>query len=228
MKMFKTAALAAIILGCIGLNAAEKVYSWDFVQGGAGTGDVELFLRKNSVLTVDGLTCFEHKKNLAGGACTDKVVPELTPAGAFTLEVTFVLNNLEQNRIFLWDNKYLVSPRNNSKQDNSGFALVINKATKGGLYPSLYAGFGDHSKQVSGSILQLKKDTVHTLKVECSAAGTVKFLLDKKPCGSGKIDPMPLAPAVFPTVIGDRVSSDYWTLPGTIMQVKLTVITNAK
>ncbi|MBE6369355.1 MAG: hypothetical protein E7056_04245 [Lentisphaerae bacterium] len=228
MKMFKKAVIAAMILGCIGLNAAEKVYAWNFVQGNDGSNTIDMFLRKNSVISADGLTCFEHKKNLAGGAFTKTVVPELTPAGAFTLEVTFMLNNLEQNRMFLWDNKYLVSPRNKSKQDNSGFALVINKTSKGSLHPSLYAGFGDHSKQVTGTALQLQKGKVHTLTVECSETGAVKFFLDKKPCGAGKIDPMPLAPAVFPTVIGDRVGSDYWTLPGTIMQVKLTVKTSDK
>ena len=59
------AVIAAMILGCIGLNAAEKVYAWNFVQGNFYGIPVSGL---NNMDTIFQTTMVEGKERMHGGA----------------------------------------------------------------------------------------------------------------------------------------------------------------
>lgn len=226
--------LAVILsfVNILGTNASDNkiIAEWNFQSGkineinhrfdGELRGETTLGQDSegNSVLLLP-----ESSIHKASGLCMNNIYRELTPNTPFSLEIRFRIDSTTQKqRMMLWDNKYILSSNsdNKSKRNHSGFSLKLRK-TGTDWVPYAYFGYGNSSLEFTGKAAMLDDGEYHVLRLEYSPV-MLRFLVDGKLNHSQTTKaPSSLAPAVFSTVIGDRVGSNYRGFEGAIAKVTL-------
>ena len=111
----KILSLAAALLLSGGVLSAAVIAEWDFTKGlKSSDGKFELKIRdgKFAQQTPEGLVCIDPGKDVNAGVTAVKRYAELTPAGAFELEMTFkpdfskFFPNTKRKEAVLFDSKY--------------------------------------------------------------------------------------------------------------------------
>ena len=215
-----------LLSALLSLVAAEPttIAEWDFTTPGALSGAIPLDLRGASKLE-GGLVVLEEDPSKPSGAITKRIIPSLTPANAFSIEATIVLDaDFRRPRGFramLFDNKYITLPAPSQAKFHGGVQFWLQPADPFCYAPAAAFGFGASSKQVQGVTRAMKPGVPHTVKLHFTAAGRVFFTVDGEDCGGGEVPAGPLAPAANGTALGNRCGSQYHALGGKLLKVVL-------
>ena len=210
----------------------EKIVArWDFTTGKteSSIGNFPLNLRGKTKVGEKGLTTGDSPDSKPEGAVTRKIYPELSPP-AFRLTVRFRLSEKafsgKKNMFFLWDNKYLHYRHAKDRAEyNRGFMLYLVRLKNGSFRAQAAIGFGTKSAIFFGPDWKTSPGKNHTLSFEYDGISRVRFLLDRRrKLERTSIIRGPVAPAFYPTVIGDRVFSGYYPFDGEISAVELVSI----
>jgi len=215
----------------------QVIALWQF-DAGAETKDASgrgltLRLRGRSRFVKDGrfgvcLRCFAASSRQAEGAVTVEHANDLSPAGAFTLELWIRprLEMRDSTLAFLLDNKYIHYQREgNQRQHNSGYVFFLRKVGHQGQWePTVLLGFGEGSERYRAETpVTLTPDTWYHLAFCYDGVGTGRIYLNGKDIGGailkGRGD---IAPAKYPLTIGARVSSNHIGFAGDIDQVRVS------
>ena len=160
----------------------------------------------------------------ASGAVLENV-PELTPEGAFTMEMW--IRPSEQlstkDRAYLVDNKYLVG--DTAPTANRGFKIFLRRSgepDKHRYYVSVNLGLADGTAGMAAGPLELLPDEWAHIAFTYDGEKIGRVYRDGKLVGEKEFEHSgPLVPASREFVIGDRVGSNYYRFLGTISQVRL-------
>ena len=234
MKIFS---IAAALLVSSQMLSAATIAEWDLTKGlKSSDGKFELKARNSKFVqqTIEGMVFTAPDKDIDAGLTAVKRYSELTPAGAFELEMTFKVDfskfhpNTKRKEAVIFDSKYYFNTKPGSKAAmNSGFMLRL-RVGKGVLVPVALFGYGDHTTMVSGKAFKGSADKFHTLRMSYDPAGFVSFQLDNQPKQTVEFDGGKLAPAVRAVVIGDRISSTRSPFAGVISKVVLRTVEPVK
>ncbi|MDD4728246.1 MAG: hypothetical protein PHN55_05800 [Dysgonamonadaceae bacterium] len=220
------------LMNILVVNASDDkiIAKWNFQNGKIEESNQRFTgkLRGETILGKDhqgnsALILTASKMSDPNGLHMSEVYKELTPSGAFSLEVKFRINpKTQKQQMVLWDNKYIISPKpeNKDKSSHSGFSLLLAK--RGEKWePRSYNGYGNSSMIFYGEPEELNDGEYHTLRLEYSPL-EIRFLIDGElNYREIMVTPNSLSPAVNPTVIGDRVGPNYNGFDGTIAEVTL-------
>ncbi len=219
--------ICCIILGGVFADEGKIIAQWDFKTGKTVStdGKFEGTLRGTASFGPNGLVLPATPVNQAGGLVMGANYPELTPQGAFRMEVTFRPEKkitAGKPTVMLWDSKYLASPKKDdqSKRSNSGFALGLRKSGNNWRATAFF-GYGTSSLSVTSAPFRLDSANFHTLMMDY-APTRVLFILNGELVSIVPLDASgPLATAVFRPVIGDRYAGNYWGFEGEITALTL-------
>lgn len=227
MKIFSIAAALLITAQAV---PAAVIAEWDLSKSlKSADGRFELKIRNEKFVqqTAEGMIFTDPGKDIDAGLTAVKRYPELTPAGAFELEIKFKPDfsrfspNTKRKDAVIFDTKYLFNTRPGSKKAvNSGF-LVRLRFGKDAVLPDIFLGYGDHTKQVTGQWKKGFGNDFHTLRIGYDPAGFVSFQWDDQVKHTVEIEGGKIAPAVRAAVIGDRISSTRSPFAGIISKVVL-------
>ncbi len=216
---------------------AATIAEWDFSKSlKSADGKFELKARNTDFVkpTAEGMQFSAPAKDIDAGLTAIKRYQELTPAGAFELEITFKPDfnkfspNTKRKEAVIFDSKYYFNTKPGSKKAlNSGF-LVRLRFAKNAMQPSVFFGYGDHTRQVAGKWLKNAGNTFHTLKIAYDPAGFATFNWDNKIKETVEFEGGRIAPAVRAVVIGDRISSTRSPFAGIISKVVLRTVEPVK
>ena len=226
----KILSLAAALLFSGGVLSAAVIAEWDFTKGlKSSDGKFELKIRdaKFAQQTPEGLVCIDPGKDVNAGVTAVKRYAELTPAGAFELEMTFkpdfskFFPNTKRKEAVLFDSKYYFNTKPGSKKSfNSGF-LVRLRFSKNSMQPAVFFGYGDHTTQIAGKAIKIEDGKLYTLLFRYDPAGFATFIWDDKNKNTVEFEGGKIAPAVRSVVIGDRISSTRSPFAGVIKKAAL-------
>lgn len=142
--------------------------------------------------------------------------PDLSPAGAFTLEMWIApkAEFADNLRCFLLDKKYV---------DHTDYQWQIGEADKGGRRRMwITLGFGSESRVFYAEAARFETGVWHHLAFTYDGAGEGRFFIDGQTSGSqhheGVSTPVPGTKSLS---IGDRLGSNYGGFPGLIDEVRL-------
>lgn len=160
------------------------------------------------------------------GLILDKTYPELTPAAGFRLEITFQHHatlRQQQPQQLLWDNKYLLAGNYPNAQGNhAGLAVALTHQGGDAFVPTVWLGIGTSTKICTGKSVSLPTGKPHTLHISYNGINRLDIALNGTLNSSFTFaDGGPLAPAIRPTVIGDRYGSTHNRFDGGIARIKL-------
>lgn len=206
---------------------------WQFNAGqetedNSGRGHT-LKLRGNAGFVPEGRfgSCLESfpartEDNQAGGGMAANS-PQLTPDGAFTLELWLKpkpeMSAAKQS--FLVDKKYFHYARD-LPQANTDYCLYLEHRSGAGYTITASLGFGTDSVWASSQTVQLEAGTWYQLAYAYDGAGTSRFFVDGKAVGKA-VHPGRGAVTAGrnPLVIGDRVGSSYVGCAAFLDEVRL-------
>jgi hypothetical protein len=149
-------------------------------------------------------------------AAVAKNQPDLTPKGAFTIEMWIRPKPelKEYGQAFLLDKKYV---------SHADYQLILMEASKSGdrtLRACL--GFGADSDDYHSSPFRLEPGSWYHVAFTYDGAGTGAFYLNGVPRGStSRAGRKSVTPGGHPLSIGDRIGSYYHGFPGLIDQVRI-------
>jgi len=230
--MIKQIALAGMLLGGGMVFGQEVIAHWDFSKGKIDSADGKFKMRCRGNTRIAGpegkqfLEVGITRKDKPEGIIAVKKYPELTPKGAFRLEIKARLREPTGTKPFvLWDTHYHLNPKNIEPNKKKGFTLYLVRSKDGRLRPQAAFGFADSLDVVYGNLIDLAEDKDFTLALEYDGDKKVCFFLDGKLIRAAKVKRGgPLAEAIYPLVIGDRYGSSYNRFDGQILEVKLTAL----
>ena len=230
--MFKKMLVWSCVMGTMVLSAQNIIAEWDFSKGSPNSTDGKF------VSKLRGKTHFsETQKSLVigksdsrepEGLMLGKNYPELSPTGAFRLDVTcrFCEKASGGAAMILWDSKYVHYSLNNPKWHyGMTFFLVRKKQdSNAAVMPQIALGFGDHSEIISGGTVEIDFKTPVTFSVEYDGADKCTFFANGKIVGAPRSLKTggPLAPSRYGISIGDRLMALSARFDGEILSVKLT------
>ena len=159
----------------------------------------------------------------AGGAVT-KNAPELSPAGAFTIDLWFQPKpEIEDQAIaFLVDKKYYHYARD-LPQANWDYCLYLQRA--GAQQRQLVAnlGYGKDSAVYSSRSFELKAGQWYHFAFTYDGAGTGRFFVGGQPAGRTTHEGRgPVTAGTYDLVLGDRYGSLYVGCAGILDEVRLS------
>lgn len=137
--------------------------------------------------------------------------PELSPEGAFTLEVRFRPKEdfAEHARHFLLDNKYY-SYASDHPRANAGYMLYLQRTRDRRFQPVAFLGFGEDSAFFHGDPVEISAEGWVHLAFAYDGEGTGRFYVDGTLRGAPAHEGRgPIAPAQYNLAIGDRHGSNY-------------------
>ncbi len=227
--MKKTAFYATVstLLAVFTLAAAAPIAEWDFARPDAAAGKFPLKMRGETKIDNAKLTVLNADPTKPAGAATAEIHPELTPAKAFTLSVTFELDGTfrrsAKSNAMLWDSKYVTAPDDAQKKFHNGFQLFLEpmRPQPDQFRIAAAFGYGDKSARARSGVVTIAPDRVHTVDMLFTATGKVEFTLDGVPAGSAALPTGAVAAAERGVVLGDRHGSYFWPLGGRISKVVL-------
>ena len=185
----KKLTIFAVFAAAAASLSAATIAEWDLSKGlKSADGKFELKMRNPKFVqqTAEGMVFSAPGKDIDAGLATVKRYSELTPAGAFELEMTFKADfskfspNTKRKEAVIFDSKYYFNTKPGSKKAmNSGF-MVRLRFGKNSMQPGMFIGYGDHTKQVAGKWFQASSG-FHTLRVSYDPSGFVSFQWDDRP-----------------------------------------------
>ena len=234
--MIKQIALAGMLL-LVGMAFGQEVIAhWDFSKGKIDSADRKFKMRFRGNTRISGpegkqyLDVGINNKEKPEGIIALEEYPELTPKGAFRLEVKARLRERTSNKDYmvLWDNNYILNlwgPHKTNPNSKKGLIVYLIRSKDGKFRPHASFGFAESLDAVCGYPIALEENQVFTLALEYDGVKKVSFFLDGKLNRTTAVKKGgPLAQAVYPLVIGDRYKSNYNRFDGQILKVKLTAL----
>ena len=230
--------IAVGLLAAAGLVSAQEVIaSWDFTKGKIDSVDGKFKMRFRGNTKIAGEEGKQYldvgltNKDKPEGIVTVKKYPELTPKGAFRLEVKARLREQSTNKpeMAIWDNNYVMDAswgRHKTNPDSKkGFAFQLIRRKDGKFICAGRFGFAKSLEPAYSKPMALNEDEDFTLAMEYDGVKTVSFYLNgtlnqKTNLKTGG----PLTEAVYPLTIGDRHSSIHQRFDGQILEVKLIAL----
>ena len=159
----------------------------------------------------------------AQGAQVDNE-PELSPAGAFTLEAWFSPKpEMDQYpRVFLLDKKnYFYASE--SPRANHDYCLYLTRVGENRRRIAAFLGYGQDSAQYTSSDVDVLPGEWYHVAFTYDGQGTGRFFLNGKRVGKTTHDGRgAISPGGYGLVIGDRYGSTHQGFPGFIDQVRLS------
>ena len=161
---------------------------------------------------------------MSGEGAVAKNAADLSPAGAFTLELWFQPKpEIEEREIvFLLDKKYYHYAKD-LPQANWDYCLYLAKTARQRRQLVAYLGYGKDSAAYTSRSFPLLPGQWYHLAFSYDGAGTGRFFLNGRPMGrtvhAGR---GPIAPGQYDLVLGDRYGSLYVGCPGYLDEVRLT------
>ena len=234
--MIRQIALAGMLLACGMLSGQEVIANWDFTKGKIDSVDGKFKMRyrgKTRIAGPDGKQYLDvgiNNKEQPEGVISLKKYPELTPKGAFRLEVKARLRKQTSNKSYLvlWDNNHFLSlwgPHKTNENAKKGLIVYLTREKGGKLRPYASFGFGKSLDPVYGNPVELAEEQDFTLALEYDGVKKFSFYLNGKLNRAATVKTGgPLAEAVYPLVIGDRFGSGFNRFDGQILEVKLTAL----
>ncbi|HPO72408.1 MAG TPA: hypothetical protein PLJ31_06555 [Armatimonadota bacterium] len=180
-----------------------------FIAGGPLGGYLESFLGGTDNDTQMGAVAKDH--------------PDLSPAGAFTLEAWFAAKpEMEQTaNVFMIDKKYF----NYSREDpraNWDYCLCLARAGKQRRLLA-HLGYGKDSATYSSEAFEVKPGEWIHVAFTYDGAGTGRFFVNGQPAGKTVHEGRgPITPGNYDLVLGDRYGSTHSGFPGYLAQVRLS------
>ena len=214
----------------------EVVAHWDFSKGKIDSTDGKFKMRFRGNTRIAGPEGQQYldvgitNKDRPEGIISVKKYPELTPEGAFRLEIKARLREqtCKSSHMVLWDNNYIIElwgPHKNDVNAKKGLIIYLIRSKGGKLRPQASFGFGESLDSVYGNLIKLEEGQDFTLALEYDGVKKVSFFLNGKLNRTTAVKKGgSLAKAVYPLVIGDRYSSRYNRFDGHILEVKLTAL----
>ena len=235
--MIRTLIAAGLLAAAGMVSAQEEIARWDFSQGKIDSVDGKFKMRFRGNTKIAGEEGKQYldvgltNKDKPEGIVTVKKYPELTPKGAFRLEVKARLREQSSNKteMAIWDNNYVMDASWGKHKTNpdskKGFAFQLLRRKDGKFICAGRFGFEKSLEAAYSKTMTLNEDEDFTLAIEYDGVKTVSFYLN------GKLNQKttlktggPLTEAVYPLTIGDRHSSIHQRFDGQILEVKLTAL----
>lgn len=153
-----------------------------------------------------------------------KDTDELSPAGAFTVELWFApdAKAFEQPTSFLVDKKYInyASDKPNANHD---YLFALHKAAGGQLTLEGQFGFGTATETVSSSPQKIEAGTWHHAALVYDGKGGAAIYLDGAKIGDAQFkDRGAVSNGPIPLIIGDRAGSTGQRFSGRIDEVRIS------
>ena len=235
--MIRTLTAVCLLTAASMLSAQEVIARWDFTQGKIDSVDGKFKTRLRGTTKISGEAGKQYldvglsNNDKPEGITTVKKYPELTPKGAFRLEVKARLREQTSNKVemALWDNNYIMNADWGKHKDNpdskKGFALQLIRRKDGKFYFAGRFGFAESLDAATSKPVTLNEGEDFTVAVEYDGVKTVNFYLNGELNRTAELKTGgSLAEAVYPLCIGDRVSSMHQRFDGQIMEVTLTAL----
>jgi hypothetical protein len=231
--MKKQFIITGILLFSITLFGQEVIAHWDFSKGKIDSADGKFKMNFRGNTKIAGPEGKQYldvgitSKETPEGIISQKNYPELTPDGAFRLEIKARLREQTGTKpyLILWDTHYSMNPKSSDPKRKKGLIFYLVRSKDGKLRPAAAFGFGDSLDFVYGNPVELEEDKDFTLAVEYDGVKKVSFFLDGKLNRATAVKKGgPLAKAAYPLIIGDRYRSGFNRFDGQILEVKLTAL----
>ena len=231
--MKKQFIFAGILLFSIAIFGQEVIAHWDFSKGKIDSADGKFKMNFRGNTKIAGPEGKQYldvgitSKETPEGIISQKNYPELTPDGAFRLEIKARLREQTGTKpyLILWDTHYSMNPKSSDPKRKKGLIFYLARSKDGKLRPAAAFGFGDSLDFVYGNSVELEEDKDFTLAIEYDGVKKVSFFLDGKLNRKTAVKKGgPLAKAAYPLIIGDRYRSGYNRFDGQILEVKLTAL----
>ena len=153
-----------------------------------------------------------------------KNTPELSPAGAFTIDLWFQPKpEIEDQAIaFLLDKKYYHYARD-LPQANWDYCLYLQRAGTGQRQLVANLGYGKDSAVYSSRTFALQPGQWYHFAFTYDGAGTGRFFVDGRPAGRTTHEGRgPVTAGTYDLVLGDRYGSLYVGCAGILDEVRLS------
>lgn len=230
--MIRQIALAGMLLSGSMVFGQEVIAHWDFSKGKIDSVDGKFKMRCRGNTRIAGTEGKQYldvgitNKDRPEGIISVKKYPELSPKGAFRLEIKARLREQTGTKpLVLWDTHYYLNPKNIEPNKKKGLTFYLVRSKDGKLRPYAAFGFADSLDVVYGNLIEPEEDKDFTLALEYDGVRKVSFFLDGKLNRTTEVKKGgPLAEAVYPLVIGDRYNSSFNRFDGQIVEVKLTAL----
>ena len=163
------------------------------------------------------------EENEAGGAVA-KNTPELSPAGAFTIDLWFQPKpEIEDQAIaFLVDKKYYHYARD-LPQANWDYCLYLQRAGAGQRQLVANLGYGKDSAVYSSRTFAMQPGQWYHFAFTYDGAGTGRFFVDGRPAGRTTHEGRgPVTAGTYDLVLGDRYGSLYVGCAGILDEIRLS------
>lgn len=171
-----------------------------------------------------GLESFAaDKEGIAAGGAVARNAPELSPVGAFTIDLWFQPKPeiADQAIAFLVDKKYYHYARD-LPQANWDYCLYLQRAGAGQRQLVANLGYGKDSAVYSSRSFELRTGQWHHLAFTYDGAGTGRFFVNGRPAGRTTHEGRgPITPGRHDIVLGDRYGSLYVGCAGVLDEVRL-------
>ena len=235
--MIRQIVMAGMLLGGGMTFGQEVIAHWDFSKGKIDSVDGKFKMHTRGNTRIAGpegkqyLDVGINNKNKPEGIIAVEKYPELTPQGAFRLEIKARLREQTAKGAYmvLWDNNYILNAtwgRHKTNPDSKkGLIVYLSRNKEGKFRPCASFGFAESLDAVYGNPVELEEDKDFTLGLEYDGVKKVSFFLDGKLNRTTAVKKGgPLVNAVYRLTIGDRFGSSYDRFDGQILEVKLTAL----
>ena len=240
--MIRTLTAVCLLTAASMLSAQEVIARWDFTQGKIDSVDGKFKTKFRGSTKISGeegkqyLDVGMANNDKPEGIMTVKKYPELTPKGAFRLEVKARLREQTTTKpeMVLWDNNYIMNANWGKHKDNpdskKGFALQMIRRKDGKFYFAGRFGFAESLEAAYSKAMTLNEGEDFTVAVEYDGVKAVNFSLNGELINTAELKAGggALAEAVHPLCIGDRYGSLQQRFDGQIMEVTLTALPEKK
>ena len=234
--MIRQIVLAGMLLGGSMVFGQEIIAHWDFTKGKIDSVDGKFKMRCRGNTRIAGPEGEQYldvgitSKDTPEGIISVKKYPELTPQGAFRLEIKARLREPTSKKTYmmLWDNNRTISiygPHKTNPNSKKGLAVYLIRGKEGKIYPQAGFGFEKTLDNAYGMPMEIEENKDFTFTIEYDGIKKVSFFLNGKLNRNALLkNGGSLVEAVNPLVIGDRNISGYCRFDGQILEVKLTAL----
>ncbi|MBQ6599283.1 MAG: hypothetical protein IJH79_17165 [Lentisphaeria bacterium] len=172
--MKKQFIFAGILLFSIAIFGQEVIAHWDFSKGKIDSADGKFKMNFRGNTKIAGpegkqyLDVWITSKETPEGIISQKNYPELTPDGAFRLEIKARLREQTGTKpyLILWDTHYSMNPKSSDPKRKKGLIFYLARSKDGKLRPAAAFGFGDSLDFVYGNTVELEEDKDFILAIE--------------------------------------------------------------
>ncbi|OQA84117.1 MAG: hypothetical protein BWY31_02554 [Lentisphaerae bacterium ADurb.Bin242] len=230
--MWKKLMIAGLFVGAGMTYAEELTAHWDFTKGSLNSMDGRFKAAVRGATQIAGdekegkyLAVGMSRQEKPEGIVLAEKYPALSPGGGFRLEAKIRLREQTSSQVNLviWDSKYIFYfPKKDNPSYHHGIAFFLIRAQNDLFRPAACIGHGGNSDMFTGAPVKLEEGKIHTVSFEYDGVRQGTFRVDgavnqvvKAKVGGA------VSPAVYNTVIGDRVGSTYNHFDGDIFEVKL-------